>query len=182
MPLFFTLLVFLSYVQYIHTFLHPWTFAEAPLHSLIADQLSGRHLPGVPSRDSNSGPPYSEPASYQLSHAAPSEPCRTLLIVGRPAAKILPVPLIPVILPFPICILIVVTAATNILPVPLIPVIIPFPRFILIVLTVAANILLLPLIPLIILFPRFILIVVTPAASILPLPLIPVIIPLYNRK
>ncbi len=32
MPLFFTLLAFLSYIQYIHTFLHPWTFAEAPLH------------------------------------------------------------------------------------------------------------------------------------------------------
>ena len=85
MPLCFTLLAFLSYIQYIHTFLHQWTFAEAPLHSLIADQLSGRHLPGVPSRDSNSGPLYSEPTCYQLSHAAPywamphpTEPCRTL--------------------------------------------------------------------------------------------------------
>ncbi len=28
MPLFFTLLAFLSYIQYIHTFLHPWTFAR----------------------------------------------------------------------------------------------------------------------------------------------------------
>ncbi len=44
---------------------------EAPLHFFIAEQLSGRHLPGVPSRDSNSGPPYSEPTCYQLSHAAP---------------------------------------------------------------------------------------------------------------
>ena len=70
MPLFFTLLAFF-FIHYIHTFLHPWTFAEAPLHSLIADQLSGRHLPGVPSRDSNSGPLYSEPTCYQLSHAAP---------------------------------------------------------------------------------------------------------------
>jgi hypothetical protein len=68
MPLFLTLLAFLSYIQYIHTFLHP--FAEAPLHSLIAEKLSGRHLPGVPSRDSKSGPPYSEPTCFQLSHAA----------------------------------------------------------------------------------------------------------------
>jgi len=68
MPLFFfTLLAFLSFIQYIDTFLHPWTFAEAHLHSLIADQLNGRHLFGVPSRDSNSGPPYSEPTCYQLS-------------------------------------------------------------------------------------------------------------------
>ncbi len=71
MPLFFTLLAFISYIQYIHTSLHPWAVAEAPLHFFIAKQLSGRHLPGVPSRDSNSGPPYSEPTCYQLSHAAP---------------------------------------------------------------------------------------------------------------
>jgi hypothetical protein len=32
MPLFNNLLIFLSYIQYIHTFLHPSTFAEAPLH------------------------------------------------------------------------------------------------------------------------------------------------------
>ncbi len=69
-----TLFYFISFSfhrQYIHTFLHQWTFAEAPLHSIIAEQLSGRLLPGVPSRDSNSGPPYSEPTCYQLSHAAP---------------------------------------------------------------------------------------------------------------
>ncbi len=69
MPLFFTSLAFLTD----NTFTHSWTFAEAPLHSLIAEQLSGRHLPGVPSQDSNSGPPYSEPTYYQLSHAAPCE-------------------------------------------------------------------------------------------------------------
>jgi len=45
MPLFYILLIFLSYIQYIHTFLRPWTFAKAPLHSFIAEQLSGRHLP-----------------------------------------------------------------------------------------------------------------------------------------
>jgi hypothetical protein len=38
------------------------------LHSC---RLSGRNLLGVPSRDSNSGLPYSKPARYQLSHAAP---------------------------------------------------------------------------------------------------------------
>jgi hypothetical protein len=73
MPLFFTLLVFLSYIQYIHTFLHPETFAKAPLHSIIAEQLSGRHLRGMPSRDTNSGPPYSKPTSYQLRLPAPYE-------------------------------------------------------------------------------------------------------------
>jgi hypothetical protein len=38
------------------------------LHSC---RLSGRNLPGVPSRDSSSGLPYSKPAHYQLSCAAP---------------------------------------------------------------------------------------------------------------
>jgi hypothetical protein len=31
----------------------------------------------VPSRESNSGLPYSKPTRYQLSHAAPYEPRRT---------------------------------------------------------------------------------------------------------
>ncbi len=31
---FFNLLAFLSYIQYVHIFLHSWSFAEAPLHSL----------------------------------------------------------------------------------------------------------------------------------------------------
>jgi hypothetical protein len=31
----------------------------------------GKHLPVVPSRESNSGLPYSKPTRYQLSHAAP---------------------------------------------------------------------------------------------------------------
>jgi hypothetical protein len=35
MPLFYNLLISLSYIQYIHTFLHPWTFAEAPLQRII---------------------------------------------------------------------------------------------------------------------------------------------------
>jgi hypothetical protein len=33
--------------------------------------LSRKNLPGVPSRDLNSGLPYSRPARYQLSYAAP---------------------------------------------------------------------------------------------------------------
>ncbi len=78
MPLFFTLLVFLSYIQYIHTFLHPLTFAEVPLHSVIAEQLSGRHLPGVPSEPGielgpalqRAGVLPTEPRRSQLSHAA----------------------------------------------------------------------------------------------------------------
>ncbi len=37
----------------------------------LLTSLSGRNLHGVPSRDSNSGLPYSKPARYQLSHAAP---------------------------------------------------------------------------------------------------------------
>jgi hypothetical protein len=32
--------------------------------------LSVKHLPVVPSRESNSGLPYSKPSRYQLSHAA----------------------------------------------------------------------------------------------------------------
>ncbi len=36
--------------------------------------LSRKNLPGVPSRDSNSGLPCSRPACYQLSYAAPSPP------------------------------------------------------------------------------------------------------------
>jgi hypothetical protein len=60
----------------IHTYIHSNSyntspFAEASLHFLIACMLSGKHLPGVPSRESNSGLPYSKPTSYQLSHAAP---------------------------------------------------------------------------------------------------------------
>ncbi len=85
MPLFFTLLAFLSYIQYIHTFLHSWTFAEAPLHFFIAEQLSGRHLPGGAESGFELGPALqradmlpTEPCRTLMSHAAPCEPCRTL--------------------------------------------------------------------------------------------------------
>ncbi len=40
--------------------------------------LSGDNLPVVPSRESNSGLPYSKPTRCQLSHAAPYEPRRTI--------------------------------------------------------------------------------------------------------
>ena len=57
-----------------HSFLHihSYTFAEFRSRFFIAAS-SGRGSPctGVPSRDSNSGPPYSSPTRYQLRHAAP---------------------------------------------------------------------------------------------------------------
>jgi hypothetical protein len=50
-----------TFIQYIH----PSPFDKVPLHLLIAGhcvQLSERNLPGVPSRQSNSGLPNSKPA------------------------------------------------------------------------------------------------------------------------
>jgi hypothetical protein len=40
---------------------------------LIAGQLGWKNLPGVPSRETNSGLPYSKPTHYQLSYAAPCD-------------------------------------------------------------------------------------------------------------
>ncbi len=51
--------------------MHSYPFAEASLLFFIACSFRGKNLPGVPSRDLNSGLPYSRPAHYQLSHAAP---------------------------------------------------------------------------------------------------------------
>ncbi len=94
MPLF--LFIFHIFITYIHTitfihYIYPSPFAEASLHFFIASMLSGRHLPVVPSRESNSGLPYSKPTRYQLSHAAPcwatphlTEPRRTLLSHAAP--------------------------------------------------------------------------------------------------
>jgi hypothetical protein len=77
MPLFLTLLAF-SFILAIHS--HILTSMNIRRGSFIAEQLSGRHLPGVPSRDSNSGPPYSESTCYQLrSHAAPESHAAPLL-------------------------------------------------------------------------------------------------------
>jgi hypothetical protein len=71
MALFLHIFIFL--LQYIHSYNHSLiTFAEALLHIFIAaGSVHGRNLPGVPSQDSNSGLPYSKPAHYQLSCAAP---------------------------------------------------------------------------------------------------------------
>ncbi len=85
-----TLFCLFSYFFNIHTFIqsqyiHPLPFAEASLHFFIACMLSGDNLPVVPSRESNSGLPYSKPTRCKLSHAAPywatphhSEPRRTI--------------------------------------------------------------------------------------------------------
>ncbi len=61
-------------VPYIHSiifiqYIHSSPFAEVrygtvPLHFLIAGQLSGKNLSRVPSRESNSGLPYSKPTHY----------------------------------------------------------------------------------------------------------------------
>jgi hypothetical protein len=57
----------------IHTFIHritfilyiyPSPFAGASLHFFIACELSGKNLPVVPSRESNSGLPYSKPTCF----------------------------------------------------------------------------------------------------------------------
>ncbi len=56
---------------FIHSFIHFLTFAVAHLHIFTAvGSVHRRKLHGLPSRDTNSGLPYSKPAHYQLSHAA----------------------------------------------------------------------------------------------------------------
>ncbi len=95
--------IFYNIHTYIHTitfiqYISPSPFAEAFLHFFIASMLSGKHLPVVPSQESNSGLPYSKPTRYQLSHAAPllshaapcwatphhTEPRRTILSHAAP--------------------------------------------------------------------------------------------------
>ncbi len=66
MPL--LLCIFIILLQYIQSFTHNIRWGPSPY--LNSCRLSGRNLPGVPSRDSNSGLPYSKPAHYQLSCAA----------------------------------------------------------------------------------------------------------------
>ena len=71
MPLF---LIFIIFNNHSHiTFIHPSSFAEACLlvssSRFFAQQEKNLHE--VPSRESNSGLPYSKPTRYQLSHAAP---------------------------------------------------------------------------------------------------------------
>jgi hypothetical protein len=70
------LFICIFYSTYIHSitfiqYIHPSPFAEVPLHLLIATQLSGKNLLGVPSRESNSGLPCSKPTHYQLSYPTP---------------------------------------------------------------------------------------------------------------
>ncbi len=65
-PLFLSILILyitlniraITFIQYIH----PLSFAG---------QLSGKNLPGVPSRELTSGLPYSKPTHYQLNYATP---------------------------------------------------------------------------------------------------------------
>ena len=69
-----TFCLFFIFYTYIHSFNHN-SFIRLhslkPLHFFIACMLSGEDLPVVPSRESNSGLPYSKPTRCQLSHAAP---------------------------------------------------------------------------------------------------------------
>ncbi len=66
MPLFLFILKWyinsITFMQYIH----PSSFAEVSLHLHIACHLSGKKLPGVPSRESNSGLPYSKPKQFTI--------------------------------------------------------------------------------------------------------------------
>jgi hypothetical protein len=64
-------LYFITFIQYNH----PITFIQYIRRGLSPSPhrlwLSGKDLPVVPSRESNSGLPSSKPTRYQLSHAAP---------------------------------------------------------------------------------------------------------------
>ncbi len=71
------LFIFILYITYIHSitfiqYIYPSSLAEVPFHFLIAGQLSGKNLPGVPSRKSNSCLPNSVPTHYILIYAIPS--------------------------------------------------------------------------------------------------------------
>jgi hypothetical protein len=56
----------------VHSYIHSLiTFEEALLHLHLFSRLSEWNLPGVPSRDSNSGLHYCKPAHCHLSYAAP---------------------------------------------------------------------------------------------------------------
>ncbi len=71
MPLFLFIFHIFFYIHtYIHSitfiqYIYPSPFAGASLHLLIAWKLSGKTLPVVPSRESNSGLPYSKPTRYK---------------------------------------------------------------------------------------------------------------------
>jgi hypothetical protein len=64
----FTITYIHNYISTIHSSISSRR-GLSPFSSLLS--LSGKNLPGVPSRELNSGLPYSRPARYQLSYAAP---------------------------------------------------------------------------------------------------------------
>ncbi len=62
----FLFIIYIFFLQYIHSYIH-----SLRVHSCFLIALrSVEGLPGVPSRDSTSGLPYSKPAHYFLSCAA----------------------------------------------------------------------------------------------------------------
>jgi hypothetical protein len=58
----------ITFIQF-YIYIYPSPFAEIPLQ--IARNLSGKNLPAMQSRESNSGLPWSKPTHCQLSYAAP---------------------------------------------------------------------------------------------------------------
>jgi hypothetical protein len=72
-------------MYYIHLFHHIHTVNSTVIipHLLIAGQLSGKNLPRVLSRESNSGKPYSNSTHFQLIYAAPYELHRILKELRR---------------------------------------------------------------------------------------------------
>ncbi len=60
---------------------HPPRFLSISPHRLPAQW---ENLPGVPSRESNSGLPYSKPTHYHLSYIAPSVHIKTVWLFYRP--------------------------------------------------------------------------------------------------
>jgi hypothetical protein len=66
MPL-FLFFIFITYTHSITLFqyIYPSPFTEVSLHLPIACKLSGKNLPAVPSRESNSGLPYSKPTTEE---------------------------------------------------------------------------------------------------------------------
>jgi hypothetical protein len=66
----FFLFILLLYITYIHSipfiqYIHPSSFAEVPLHLLIAGRLSiGKTSLGMPRRESNLWLPFSKPTHY----------------------------------------------------------------------------------------------------------------------
>jgi hypothetical protein len=84
LPLFLFILSFTvtyihNYIRTINTLIHLHHRGLSPFSSLLS--LSGKNLSGVPSRDLNPGLPYSRPARYQLSSAAPKNISQEALLL-----------------------------------------------------------------------------------------------------